>query len=568
VSPRAVVAAGLLALAPLAAPRATAEEPVSSCIACHGNSDFFDAEAVKIVAGFSQDVHAAAGISCHDCHGGNPDPALAEDLEAMDEHFPGNPYRGKPERAAIPALCGRCHSDIEYMRRFNPRARVDQLEEYWTSRHGQRLRAGDERVATCSDCHGAHGILGPGEPASPVHPRQVAETCGKCHADAERMKGYTLADGRPLPVDQYPRWRLSVHAEAMYEREDLSAPTCNDCHGNHGATPPGIQSVSFVCGQCHGREAEIFRHSPKWEGFETHNELIAEAGADGCESCHEDLPAGAAATVGGSFGECSTCHDHHAVVRPGLAMLTPLPEAPCVFCHEPPSGAEGGPLEPERSREAYASMKAALLSQATSAGLSGTELYDWLVDRALELPTHTLVGGPDNALVRKPEFERLWSKFRIGKTSFSYPDPATGETVRHEVTRCGSCHPEGGTGLQTAHRLVDRIRELTARTAAAERVLLRARRGGVETREAQLEVDHAVDAQIGLQVAVHGFASEPDQQFEKDYSEGVARARAALEAGQAALGELAFRRVGLAVSLGFVILVLVALALKIRELSP
>jgi hypothetical protein len=566
VSPRGL--AGLLALASLASTPAAAQEPASACIACHGNSDFFDEEAVQVVARFEQDVHAAAGLSCHDCHGGNPDPALAEDLESMDEAFPGNPYRGTPERVAIPALCGRCHSDIEYMRRFDPRARVDQLQEYWTSHHGRGLRAGDERVATCSDCHGAHGILGPEEPASPIHPRRVAETCGGCHTDAALMQGSTLPDGRPLPVDQYPRWRLSVHAAALLEREDLSAPTCNDCHGNHGATPPGLQSVSFVCGQCHGREAEVFRKSAKWQGFEGHNELMPEAGPDGCEACHEDLPPEAASAVGAAFTECSACHDHHAVVRPGLAMLTPLPEAPCAFCHEPPSGAEGGPLEPERSREEYASTKAALLAQAASSGLDGDDLYDWLVDRALELPTHTVVGSAEGAPVRKPEFERLWSKFRLGKTSFSYPDPATGEPVRGRVVRCGSCHPAGGAGLETAARLVDRIRELTARTAAAERVLLRARRGGVETREAQLEVDHAVDAQIGLQVAVHGFASEPDPLFERVYAEGLGRARAALDAGRAALEELAFRRLGLGVSLAFVILVLVALALKIRELPP
>jgi cytochrome c553 len=28
-------------------------------------------------------------------------------------------------------------------------------------------------------------------------------------------------------------------------RGDLSAPTCSTCHGNHGATPPGVaQTVS------------------------------------------------------------------------------------------------------------------------------------------------------------------------------------------------------------------------------------------------------------------------------------------------------------------------------------
>jgi hypothetical protein len=560
-APVAVISLGALAPA-----LAVAQETGSACVACHGNADFFEEEALQVVARFEKDVHAAVGLSCHDCHGGNPDPALAEDLDSMDDAFPGNPYRGAPDKAAIPELCGGCHSDIEYMRRFAPRARVDQLQEYWTSHHGRGLRAGDERVATCSDCHGAHGILGPGEPASPVHPRRVAETCAGCHADAALMQGSTLPDGSPLPVDQHARWRLSVHAEALFEREDLSAPTCNDCHGNHGATPPGVQSVSFVCGQCHGREAEIFRGSAKWRGFESHNELLAEAGPDGCEACHEELPAGAKAAVPTTFTECSTCHDHHAVVRPGLAMLTPLPEAPCAFCHEPPGGDEGGPLEPERGRELYASVKAALLAQAASSDFSGDDLYDWLVDRARELPQHTLPGGTEDVRVRKPEFERLWSKFRLGKVSFSYPDPATGEPVQAKVVRCGSCHPAGGTGLATASRLVSRIRELTARTAAAERVLLQARRGGVEIRGAELEVDHAVDAQIGLQVAVHGFSSEPDPSFEEVYTQGLERARAALEAGRAALEELAFRRLGLAVSLVFVVLVLVALALKIRQL--
>ena len=34
--------------------------------------------------------------------------------------------------------------------------------------------------------------------------------------------------GQPLPIDQYARWRESVHADSLLVREDLSAPTCND----------------------------------------------------------------------------------------------------------------------------------------------------------------------------------------------------------------------------------------------------------------------------------------------------------------------------------------------------
>jgi hypothetical protein len=329
------IAAASTAVLVCAVSGAAPEPQPTACVACHSNADFFDEEGRAIVTQYENDVHAAAGLSCHDCHGGNPAPELAEDLESMDESHAPNPYRGAPERTQIPEFCGRCHSNIEYMRRFDPRARVDQEQEYRTSQHGQALRRGNERVATCVDCHHAHGVQGPEEPSSPIHPKQVAETCRGCHADAEVMEGARLPDGRPLPVDQYARWRQSVHAASLLEREDLSAPTCNDCHGNHGAAPPGLHSISFVCGQCHGREAEIFRESAKWGGFETHNELLTAAGEEGCASCHEAEPQQSAMFTTREFTECSTCHGNHAVMRPTVAMLSPLPETPCAFCHEP-----------------------------------------------------------------------------------------------------------------------------------------------------------------------------------------------------------------------------------------
>ena len=220
------------------------------------------------------------------------------------------------------------------MKRFRPAARVDQEQEYWTSQHGAGLSQGDENVATCISCHGVHGILRPGDPHSLVYPTQVAGTCGTCHADAALMSGYVTGTGQPLPIDQYARWRESVHAESLLVREDLSAPTCNDCHGNHGARPPGLDSVTFVCGQCHGREADLFRASAKRVGFEEHNDYLIDIGDDGCAFCHE-LPEPQAAIADiHSFGECASCHGNHGVVRPTLAFLSPLPDTPCAFCHE------------------------------------------------------------------------------------------------------------------------------------------------------------------------------------------------------------------------------------------
>ncbi|PYQ61318.1 MAG: hypothetical protein DMF53_15295, partial [Acidobacteria bacterium] len=72
------IAAALAALAP-GAPALAAPPAASSCVTCHANPDLFDGARRKIVDSFRGDVHAAVGISCQDCHGGNPDPKLAED---------------------------------------------------------------------------------------------------------------------------------------------------------------------------------------------------------------------------------------------------------------------------------------------------------------------------------------------------------------------------------------------------------------------------------------------------------------------------------------------------------
>jgi hypothetical protein len=111
------------------------------------------------------------------------------------------------------------------------------------------------------------------------------------------------------------------------------------------------------------------------------------------------------------------------------------------------------------------------------------------------------------------------------------------------------------------------MQELTAETARAERILLSARRGGVETREALLDIDQAIDAQIGLEVLAHTFSTEQASPFSEQYEEGMEHARAAVEKGQEALGELAFRRTWLAITLIVIVFALVALALKIRDLS-
>ncbi len=559
-----------LALLPLlvGAPVGRAASPPTSCMACHLDAATFGQSAQELASKLADDVHTKAGLSCQDCHGGNPDPAHAADPDAaMDRAFSPGPFRGAPGRGDVPGFCGRCHSDPDYMKRFDPALRVDQEREYRTSDHGIALARGNARVATCVSCHGGHGILRAGDPRSPVYPLHVAETCAACHADPTHMAGAVRADGAPLPTDQYARWRRSVHANALIARGDLSAPTCNDCHGNHGAAPPGVDSVALVCGQCHGREATLFRASVKREGFHQHNAYLAEA-AGRCDACHAAPEPQAALTGVSHFAECATCHGNHSVMRPTLASLAPLPPWPCSFCHEDAPGVEAAAFEPADLRERYVQTRDALLAEAGER--RGDELFDWMVDRMLTLPAHRGAGGSPGAL--SPAFARLFQRFRIGKTQITYRDPETGADRTEPVVRCSSCHAAqpalgSGQGYRISAAIMQDMREITSLTARAERIMLRARAGGVPVQGGLLSLDHAVDAEIGLGALVHGFSTDPASAFATTHAEGLAQARAAITSGRDALEELSARRHGLAVALALIALVLIGLGVKIRRLG-
>ena len=266
--------------------------PKDTCVTCHLQAG--DERLVKPARDFPRDVHQARGFTCAACHGGDASDAT---IDAMD---PAKGFVGVPAHQQIPALCGRCHSDAQFMRRYNPQLRIDQVAEYRTSVHGHRLfTSNDQRVAVCTSCHTAHSILPASDAQSTVYALRVADTCARCHADAQYMAGCDI------PTDQYRKYTASIHWTTLSKVGDLSAPTCNDCHGNHGAVPPGVTSVANVCGQCHAMQAENLERSP-------HEPVFEAMGVAGCPACHEnheihpasDQMIGAAAPA-----VCATCHD-------------------------------------------------------------------------------------------------------------------------------------------------------------------------------------------------------------------------------------------------------------------
>jgi len=290
---RAFLLAALVVLAPVSRADAQPAAAATGCQTCHASQQ--SATLATPARDFAlTDVHRDRGFSCVDCHGG--DPAATDKAAAK---APSTGFRGKPTGAQVIAVCSKCHSDAALMRKYAPKQRVDQATEYATSVHGQQLAKGDMKVATCVSCHGAHGVRLVGDAQSPVYPLNVATTCARCHADSAHMKGYTVAGG-PLPTDQLAKYQKSVHYKAMVDRNDLSAPTCNDCHGNHGAAPPGVDAIANVCGTCHSVFATKFALS-------THSQIFDR----GCVECHSnhDIEQPSDAMLGTGQGAlCGTCH--------------------------------------------------------------------------------------------------------------------------------------------------------------------------------------------------------------------------------------------------------------------
>ncbi len=331
-----VLAAGALTLArgfPL--PDLADAAPVSApdtCTTCHNG---LGGRLAVPAEGIPYDAHTRSELRCAGCHGGDPKRM------GMDAHDPKAGFRGKPRPEQVPQFCGRCHGDPDFMRRFNPSLPTDQYARYLTSRHGQRLARGDLRVATCISCHGVHPLRPVNEATSPVFDANVPATCGRCHADALRMKPYGI------PTTQLAEYRESVHGQALLRRGNRQAPACNDCHGNHGAAPPGVASVANVCGQCHSATRDLFVRSPH-------------------KAAYDAL----------GMAECTVCHGIHKIALPGDAMLGGTPPAVCTQCH--PAGSSGLAAA-EQMRAALEAVKTAMaqaeavLNRASNAGMDVTD---------------------------------------------------------------------------------------------------------------------------------------------------------------------------------------------------
>jgi cytochrome b subunit of formate dehydrogenase len=167
----------------------------ATCSACHGSHDLRSASDPrskvfhqnvadtcgachqKIAEAYRGSVHGDAAAHgareapvCTDCHG---------EHRILSPSEPGSPVYA----TNVPKMtCGRCHGDLRLGDKYGLAA--GKVEAYADSYHGLAARSGRVTVAHCGSCHGVHGVLPSSDPASPIHPDNVAATCGQCHPGA------------------------------------------------------------------------------------------------------------------------------------------------------------------------------------------------------------------------------------------------------------------------------------------------------------------------------------------------------------------------------------------------
>jgi Cytochrome c3 len=338
-------------------PTPIAHLPANGANGCYDCHSVVNDEQAVIAADWTESAHGQGGVSCADCHGG--DPGSDQITVAMD---PANGFVGAPDRLASVGLCGSCHANVDRMKASG--LPTDQYAKYWSSVHGQQLLAtNDSRVAVCTDCHGSHTVKKVSDPSSPVSTLNVPGLCASCHADAGRMEPYGI------PTDQYRIYSESVHGVALLANKDVRAPNCASCHGSHDAKPPTSATVVGVCGKCHTATEDLYQQS-------RHSEL--QAAAPQCWTCHGTHDV----TQPGSYMffhpttpdyTCDTCHDLQThTLRLELSRFANEADRRCDTCHHPDSQIyaqiEGINTAITSAEDAYAQAEDTI-SQASALGM-------------------------------------------------------------------------------------------------------------------------------------------------------------------------------------------------------
>ncbi len=333
----------------------------NGCALCHGESKLWQDENLRLYvapASLAEDVHTLGGVSCHDCHGGDPatldiPKAHATTVEAGSGLLPfrtltqgiketcatchqeqtlllrksvhAHAEREKEGESGRLLSCSKCHGEkmhgmlsvkdrrspvaLDHQVRLCGSCHDTDLTSYTATIHGRGLfESGLVISATCASCHGAHGIFYAADERSTLHSARVTETCGKCHENigerlAASVHGQVHGPGlEPTSLLPGEKWKRN--------------PSCSDCHPGHrllkASSSEYRAEISNRCGNCHP-------HLTRRYAMSTHGELTdlgytAAAKCSDCHGAHEIValsdPASPLSSGANRLATCRQCHTY------------------------------------------------------------------------------------------------------------------------------------------------------------------------------------------------------------------------------------------------------------------
>jgi len=209
-----------------------AKDQTKNCIKCHSNSN---------IRAFENSIHGKRNVKCESCHKGG--------------HASKNISKNEIENS-----CGSCHQSHKIA--------------FDNSIHRTVLKEGSKSAPTCVDCHGAHKII-----SSKMSVE--SQSCLKCHLDEKLFPGDK--EGSAKFVTEY---KTSIHSSI--QKDGKTAAGCSDCHGNHmiekAADPRSSlnrEKMFETCSKCHSEVVEMFTKSDHGIAYKNNSK-----DAPSCTDCH------------------------------------------------------------------------------------------------------------------------------------------------------------------------------------------------------------------------------------------------------------------------------------------
>jgi hypothetical protein len=312
-----------------------------------------------------------------------------------------------------------------------------------------------------------------------------------------------------LPTDQLAKFKDSPHGRTLLDKHDDRAPSCVSCHGVHGIRPakdPQSKVYAQRVPETCGAchaDAKTMAGFTRADGSPLPTTQLAE---------YRDSVHGRALLVRGDLGApaCNTCHGNHAASPPGVAQVS----RSCSLCHS----ANASLFDGSKHKHAF-------------------DQHNW------------------------PECGECHNNHAIAKTHDSMLGTGPGQS-------CGDCHHQYAKNnpdcIRTADYFHDTITQLDqARTkfiAVSEKFAAR----GVDVEPIDNQLTELGDALKKSRTYVHSFSRNTFQQAAAPGEEAVKRADVLVNK---ASEEFKYRQIGLAVSIGFIGLLMLAIYLKLKQLE-